>query len=300
MNTNEHTIQQIRESQFRAEQAAHLLKAQLMARIAGNRVCAMSCSCGTIDNGKSEDDNFIEYGESEVVDIVCGRSTDVELIGMWKGWTIALKEIGKNGRNFSVNISRVIPSTELYPMFRNAFEPLGMPVNHPFVNTYAVGPLPPFSDDFEEESKKGSEFSPSGRLVVVKEGIPIYVQPSSDLTKSVWLNAELRVDSQVKVFPNQGPLMVCNIDPFCIRYAQKPFDTFESSQRNGAGAEGVQKKLTYFVRIPRVLGHNSKIPGNAQESYCPIARLVAYDAASGAHIFELDQSVEVFSTSRPA
>lgn len=261
------------ETLLKAREAAEELKQQLLERFGGQHCRGWSCSCGGVG-----------MNASTVVDIdypgSAGLEDYPEMVGLWSHWTVDGKETGSGQTGSVGNVSGFVPIAELYALFRNIFEPIGVPVEHPLAGAYFDRPDPRYGD---LAAKAGRRFTPSGRTVVVRPGSPQYVQPIGDRSQSTWLNAELRVEEAVEDRVDQGFLMACNVDPFGVHYSTWAGGRAGSSYVLGRD-EGVQDMVTFYVDISAV-----------RDIYAPMARLVAYDATTGAHTFELDAAVEHFA-----
>lgn len=246
----------------RALKAAESLKHQLEKRLIGETAHAWSCGCGACSAGPSK---VVE------VDI----PTYQDQIAMWYFWNFNMKD--DKGKGWGLGIDAYIPWTELYPMFRNHFAGIDVEVNHPLAQLYH-DKVDSFRGD--QAAQEGRKFTGSGRTVVVSDQSAAYVRPIGDLTNSVWLNAELRIDTNLEGYATTEPLLTCNVDPF------------EFGQPHGRGAGRYydlpepSEVPTFCVRIPGA-GHGKNV-------YCPIARLVAVNKTTGEATLELDQSVESF------
>lgn len=236
----------------RALEAAESLKRQLEERLIAKTTLPGSCNCCA--SGR----------ESRVVGINI-PTTYQDQIAMWMYWNCRMQN--DKGEGWQLGISTFIPWTELYPMFRNHFAGIDVRVNHPraYLCYDMVG-------NFKEGERR---FIGSGRTVIVSNESAAYVRPNIDPANSVWLNAELRIDSSLEQYDTNEPLLACNVD------------SLEFGQRHGRGA-GEYYSLPELSCVPtfyvRVLGGNL---------YFPIARVVAVTPAEV--VFELDQSVESFT-----
>ena len=233
----------------RALVAAENLKRQLEARLINKTAHAWSCSCGKCG-----------AGPSRVVAI--SMPTDYpKQIARWLSWSCEMED--NTGKRWSQGISTYIRFSELYPMFRNAFAGIDVRVEHAFAQSYHGQPAP---------------FVHSGRTVEISRTNPVFVRPSGDLSQSVWVNAELRIDSGLKQYAVGETLIACNVD------------ALEFGQPRGRGdgnyySLGAQSGGQAFYIL--ILG-----AGHGQDIYLPIARVVTADKKSGTATIELDQSVE--------
>lgn len=247
----------------RALNAAESLKRQLEERLIGKSAHAWSCSCGACG-----------AGPSKVVGIDMPTTYQYQ-IAMWQLWTCDMKD--DKGKGWGQGISTYIPRTELYPMFRNHFAGNDVRVDHPYARLYHDKVNGFWGDQAAEEGRK---FTASGRTVVISDQSAAYVRPVGDLTNSVWLNAEIRIDSNLEQYATREPRLACNVDPF------------EFGQRHGRGAGQYYnladpcEMATFYIRIPD--------DGHGKDVYFPIARLVSVNKSTGEATFELDQSVESF------
>lgn len=230
---------------------AENLKRQLEARLINKTAHAWSCSCGKCG-----------AGPSRVVAIRIPTTYQYQ-IAMWLLWSCEMED--NTGKRWSQSIASYIPWTELYPMFRNAFAGIDVRVEHPFAQSYSNRPAP---------------FTPSGRTIELSSKSPVFVRPRGDLSQSVWINAELRIDKRLPNYPTDDGLIACNID------------ALEFGQSNGRGQgeycylAGPSGGPAFYIRIPG--------DGHGQDLYLPIAQQVTANKTAGTATLELDQSVEVF------
>ena len=260
-----------RETLNRADEAAAALKAQLLERVIGQTREGWKCGCGQCGCGRAEAVG-IRYNGPD--------SQYSDMIGLFHHWSVLMREIGSNpsnGYSYSCCITDFIPASELYPLFRSVFGPIGVPVDHPHAQAQSDN-----SSIFGNSHNR--VFTPSGRTVVVIEGEPVFVRPTGDLSKAVFEAAEIRVDSDLPGYTEKGPLSACNVDPFGVHYGRCPTHGLDCGQRYFAGARGVLDQSTFYLNVDR--GH------------VPVARLVAFNATTGAHTYELDESAEVFEPER--
>jgi hypothetical protein len=245
----------------RARLAAENLKKQLEARLIGQPAHAWGCACGGC-----------RVGPSRIVGVEIPR-TYADQIAEWLMWSCSMKD--DHGKSWSGSISSYIPWRELYPLFRNSFAGIDVKVNHPRarIERDCDGKRDPASRDVRV-------FNASDRFVTVRNNAPVFVRPIGDPTNSVWLNAELRCDSNLENFVIKEPLISCNVDPF------------EFGQRRGRGVgpcyelTAPSEQSTFYIWITGA--------GQEPDSYFPIARLIAASKATGEATFVLDQSVESF------
>lgn len=264
------------ETKRQAEAAASELKERLLPRVLGHLESAWSCGCGAVhaDQAEAVDISYPSaYGEHG------------DMIGLFMHWTVKMKEVGKNpthGYSYSIGLTTLIPWIELYPIFRDVFGPIAVPLEHPHADGFHDRP-----DEFwgDRAAKDGRNFAGSGRTVIVREGSPVYIQPTGDLTNSTWLNVELRVDTRLEQYATDGPLLACNVDP-CAAHLGGFRGGREGGHRYGGGAEAVEQMLTFYIRL------NAE---GSKDVFLPIARMTGYDERTGAHTFELDSSVQVLA-----
>ena len=235
----------------RASLVAETLKQQLEARLVNKTAHAWSCSCGACG-----------AGPSRVVAVNVPRQFQYQ-IAMWLMWTCEMED--DKGKRWSQGLSSYITFAELYPLFRQAFAGIEVRVEHPYAQSYHSQPAP---------------FAQSGRMVEVSTKEAVYVRPSGDLSQSVWVNAELRIDSRLPQYASSEAFIACNVD------------ALEFGQQRGRG-QGHYYTLdeqsggqAFYIRLPG--------PGN-KETFLPIARVVRANKAAGTATLELDQSVEVFT-----
>lgn len=190
-----------RETLVKARDAAEQLKGELLKRLAGKRRGAMSCGCGAIHNG-----------EAEVVDITFTNIDGpyADQIGLYEHFSCHMREIcnrHKSDYDYSMSVSSFLPWAELHIMFRNVFGPIGVPTDHLFAEAFT----------------RGTGFQASGQEAEVRVGQPLHVRPIGDLSKSLWLNAQVRIDRDVPRF-QKGSLVACVIDPFEKHYGGNPIE----------------------------------------------------------------------------
>jgi hypothetical protein len=251
----------------RALIAAESLKQQLEMRLIGKFMHdGWRCACAACS-----------FGPSKVVGIHM-PTTYKEQIAMWLHWGCDMED--KSGKRWSTGLSDYISWAELYPMFRNHFAGIEVPVEHPHAESYYDRST---VDEFfgDQAAKEGRIFTPSGRTVVVGDDACVYVRPIGDPTNSVWVNAEIRVDANMERFTIKDALFACNVNPFAL------------GQDHGRGhgcyyaPGGLSRLPTYYVRIPD--------EGQVKNLFFPIARLVAFNKTTSEATFELDQKVESFT-----
>jgi len=237
---------------------AKVLQQDLLDRVRGCRVPAWRCSCGACSGGPSA---------------VTGLRIPTEYpyqIAMWSLWSC--DKTGDDGAPEGLeSLSRFISWAELFPLFRNRFAGIPVRVDHPYAQLL-----------YDGGGTGGAEhtFVQSGRYVTVHSGNGVQVRPTGELGSAVWVNAELRLDTNMVKYANEQPLVACNLDAWSF------------GQPSGAGAGSyynvgdVGMLPTFYTRIPRFR--------EEKERLLPVARIVALDTVAQAVTFELDQSVEVF------
>lgn len=230
----------------RAMVVAENLKQQLEARLINKTSHGWSCSCGACG-----------AGPSRVVAIRFPTTYQYQ-IALWMLWSCSMED--NTGKRWSQNIGSFIPWTELYPMFRQAFAGIDVRVEHPYALSYSCDPAP---------------FVSSGRTVEISSKNSIFVRPIGDLSQSVWVNAELRVDSGLK--EHSGELVIaCNIDAL----------EFDQRRGSGNGDYSCLYGQTFYIYIAG--------SGHGPDIHLPIARVLSANREAGSATIELDQSVEVF------
>lgn len=252
----------------RALKVAQSLKAQLEERLIGQGSAGISCGCGACS-----------YGTSKVRGIDIPMSYQYQ-IAMWSMWTCDMQD--HRGKRWGVGITKYVSWAELYPMFRNAFAGIDVRVEHPFAQVYDDLPHPFFGD---LAAKNGRIFTASGRRLNASDAAPAYVRPIGDVTQSAWVNAELRVDSNMPDYAAKT-LIACNVDPmhfgsFCGRGNGRYYNAINPADLP-----------TFYIRVPG--------SGCTKERFLPVARLVDFDETTSSGTFELDQSVEAFEAAGPA
>lgn len=258
------TREVVPEASSLALNAAKSLKQLLEQRLIGNTVPGWSCNCGACNTGPSK------------ITHIRMPTTHQHHIGDWFYWSC--RTVDDSGKSLGRGLSEYIHPRELFVMFRNHFAGLNIETAHPHARLCYDK-----VDDLlgDEAAKQGRKFTPSGQTVVVSEQSAAYVRPKGDLTNSVWVNAEIRIDSNLENYALRGALLACNIDPF------------EFGQRQGRGASQYYNRAQP-CQLPTLYVH---ISADAHEGdvYFAIARLVATNEATGEVTFELDQSVELFN-----
>lgn len=227
---------------------AENLKQQLEARLVHKTSQGWRCNCGSCS-----------VGPSRVVGINIPTQYQYQ-VAMWLMWTCAMED--NTGKHWRQSISRYIPWTELYPMFRQAFAGIDVRVEHPFAQSYTGQPW---------------GFTPSGRTIKLSVNSAVFVRPVGDLSRSTWVNAELRIDKSLPQYANNEALIACNIDAL----------EFDQWLGHGQGQYFLlAKRSAFYIRIPG--------DGHGEDIYLPIARQVTVNKEAGTATLELDQSVEVF------
>jgi hypothetical protein len=262
------TRQILPEVYARALESAEDLKRRLEAQLIGRTARASSCSCGGCSNGPSE--------------VVAINIPGDDGIAMWPDWDCKMKD--DKGKLWSQALSAYIPSTVLYPMFRNQFAGIDVEVDHPKARLYHY-----YTDGLEwdcESAKGQPKFTAAYRTMTVSKANAAFVRPIGDLSHAVWLNAEIRIDHSPWPYVNSGPMLACNVNPFEFgqsrgREAGQYYDLSASCERPA-----------FFIRIPG--------DGHGPDQYFPIARQVSITESTGEATFELDQSVESFQPVAPS
>jgi hypothetical protein len=236
----------------RALIVAETLKQQLEMRLVNKTFHGFSSGCGVCVTGPSR-----------VVAIEMPTSYRHN-IAMWRLWSCDMED--STGKGWDQCIAAYIPRTELYLMFRQAFAGIDVPFDHPYAQWYRSQPAP---------------FVPSGRTVEMSDNKPVFVRPVGDLNQSVWVNAELRIDSCLPQYASNEALIACNVD------------ALELGQRRGRGAGN------YYYVDHQSVGRAFYVcilgASRGQDIYLPIARVVAVNKEAGTATIELDQSVEFFT-----
>ncbi len=214
--------------------------------------------------------SLISSGMVEPVDVT--YSHERHFIGKSYMWFISMKDGA--GEQYSVSINSMFTAGELLLIFRNAFGRFGVPLDHAQAQAFYDKPN-------AGVGVKVHDFTP-GKTVVVTEGLPVFVRPKGDLTASVWVNAELRIES-LGSGDDRNLGIRCNVDTLSPQTGYRIRLPDAWGNRSLGGDASVEKKLTFFVSVLS--------PGNY--TYLPIARLVAHDPVTRAHTFVLDDSVKV-------
>lgn len=234
-----------------ARVVAESLKQQLEARLVHKTSPGWRCNCGSCS-----------AGPSRVMGINIPTSYQ-DQIAQWLMWTCEMED--DKGKRWSQGISSYIPWTELYPMFRRAFAGIDVRVEHPYAQCYNGQPW---------------GFAPSGRTIKLSLDSPVFVRPVGDLSQSVWVNAELRIDKGLPQYATDDALIACNVD--ALEFGQVRGSGYGQYCFLAAPSGG----STFYIRIPG--------DGLGQDTYLPIARQVAANKDVGTATLELDQSVEAF------
>ncbi len=239
------------EAHARALVVADILKNLLEARLVNKTSHGFSCSCGSC-----------KVGPSRVVAINVPKSYPYQ-IAMWLMWTCEMED--NTGKRWSQSISTYIPWTELYPMFRKAFAGIEVRVEHPYAQSYHGSPGP---------------FQASGRMVEISTKQHAFVRPIGNLSESIWVNAELRIDSNLKQYASNEAFIACNVD--ALEFGQD-----RGRRGNYYSLDGQSGQQAFFIYLPGA--------GHGKDKYLPIARVVTANKAAGTATIELDDSVEAFT-----
>jgi len=242
----------------RALEVAESLQALLEERLLGRTVDRRKCGC-------------CEY--AKVTGIYKPNLHEYQIASSLL-WRCSMQD--QCGKLWFQGIDALIPLTEIFPMFRNAFAGIDVRVHHPSAFVYEDQPHAVFGDSARKE---GRRFTGSGRIVDVDGETQAYVRPIGDLTQSVWVNAELRIDSNMPQYGSQL-LFACNVNflEFGVSYNRGQCRYYDATEP--------ARMRTAYILIPDGVGPRNR--------YLPIARLVDIDEATGKGKFELDQSVEAF------
>lgn len=207
---------------LKARDAANLLRAKLLERLASITVRTVRCGCGAIHRPDRRLSirkigdvvkcgcGAIHHGEAEVVDIVFSEIDGecADRIGMFLSCTYNMREIGNphnTDYDFGMGFTNFIPHSELYVIFRQVFEPIGVPTDHLFAEPYISGP----------------KFVGSGQKATVQVDQPVYIRPIGDTDQMPWRNAQVRIDCNIE--PTRyapGKYIACKIDPFAPHYGE--------------------------------------------------------------------------------
>jgi len=221
----------------RALSAADSLKARLEARLVGCATSGWRCNCGACGAGDS---------------VVVGVSVpSLARIARFIFWSCQLED--DNGKTWRHGLDQYIPWSELYVLFREAFEGIEVRTDHPTARFFLAEPV----------RARSRPFTGSGTFVLVQENRPVVLQPRRDAS-SPWLTAELRVDSGIARYVEKGPMHTLTVDPFSV--GQDPGEYYDLTDTDG----------TYYV--------------DSADRLIPIARLVG-QSRPGLSIFELDRDV---------
>ncbi|CAN5559167.1 hypothetical protein BH11CYA1_BH11CYA1_08940 [soil metagenome] len=237
------------EAHARALVVAENLKNLLEARLIGKTSHGFSCSCGACS-----------AGPSRVVAINIPMQFPYQ-IAMCLLWTCEMKD--DTGKRWTQGISTYIPWSELFPLFRQAFAGIDVRVEHAYAQSYHGSPGP---------------FQASGRTVEISTKQQVFVRPAGDLSQTVWVNAELRIDSHLKQYASDEAFIACNID--ALEFGQE-------HGRHGRHYSLTGGQQAFFIYISGA--------GHGKDIYLPIARVVTANKRAGKATLELDQSVEVFT-----
>ncbi len=218
--------------------------------------------------------SILSSGMAEVVSLNY-HDNNMMLIGRTFMWLVTMRD-KINQHRYSVELSQFVPLQAMYATFRNAFEPLGVPVDHPYAQAINGDPKANRQDRMAELFR----FVPGRSIIVTKEH-PVLVGPVDGPVNSAWAAAELRVDAN-DACDAAKTVIGCNIDPLCIPIGNQPRHGRNRGSRWVGRETGVASALTFYIRIK----------SDGDYIHIPIARLIGYDPTTGAHTFRLDCCVE--------
>jgi len=195
-------------------------------------------------------------GDERAQSLIICYPHDHDKIGKWGNWVVL--NTGTRPRF----LGSLVPWGELYALFRDTFQPLGITVNSPRADIY--------HDRVWEHDHK-QPFTPSGRTIEVRTGEVAYLRAVCQFPylSLGWALAALHVDSNVPDADSAGPRVACVIDRSEAR--RDYWDIFEI----------VDQMPTIYVRFLDC------------DYSSPVARLVGADTVTGVAVFELDASVEL-------
>lgn len=224
------------ETTSRALAAAHSLKARLETRLVGRKTSGWRCNCGTCGAGDS---------------VVVGVSVpSLARIARFIFWSCQLED--DTGKTWSHGLDQYIPMSELFVLFREAFQGIEVRTDHPAARFLRSEPA----------RTQSRPFIRSGLYVRVEEGRPVGLKPRRD-ENSPWLTAELRIDRGIARYVEKGPMHALVVDPSSV--GQGPGEYYDLADAGG----------TYYL--------------DTADSLIPIARL--NQSREGPVFFELDQDV---------
>jgi hypothetical protein len=252
MSTSTHVDESTR---FRAAQAAANLKERLLPMVLGQQRPAFSCPC---------DANHTGYAEA--FDVV---HPDVDVdgkVGLWRQWSVVMRERAHAMPSHCLSISDFVSKTELFAMFRQAFAGIDVPLELPVVQILSGQQLPSVFS-----RKRG--FTGAELVVVVRSGQACSLRPADE--GALWSDATIRVEQAAD---DDEPVLSVTIDS---TFKHVDASLSEGSRRYLGGQSGADNLLTFVVAE----GVQEK------DVRVPLARLIEFDPATGEHTFELAEGV---------
>lgn len=246
-------------SRLRAEEIAQALKQDLSLHIFGRETAVFGCACGGTHNGRAE-----------VIDIefpsLLGEAA--HNIAMWSRWAVRVKEKCSAVSPYTLSLSDFIEKSRLYAIFRKAFQGIDVTVEMPTI-LFRSG-----QRELTGESSHRHGFTAGDEVLVIHPGESKYVQPFSAVSESCWESAKLSI---IVSEPESLPQITFDIDP-----SRRHKPVVSDNREYFGGDIGVSNLLTVFVAEGTT----------RRDRLFPVARLIAYDASTHAHTFELARDVE--------
>jgi len=246
-------------TRFRAADAAEHLKQRILPLVMGQQRPAFGCS---------RDANHTGYAEAEDVVYPDVDADGSPKIGLWRQWSVVMRERGQAAPSHSLSVADFLPKTQLFAMFREAFAGIDVPVELPVVQILSGKNA--LTTEFSH--KRG--FTGARRVVVVRTGETCLLRPEST-DASLWADATINVSTSGN---DDEPLVSVTIDREFIHVTTS---AASNSRRYLGGKSGADNLLTFVAAE----GANEK------DARVPLARLIAFDHATGEHSFELAEGV---------
>lgn len=246
--------------QARISAAVDALKAKLLPLVLGQERAAFECRCEKFHNGHADAVDIVFPSLGGVLD---------EHIGAWRNWTVALQEIGHVEPSVHMPLAEFVPLSTLYPLFREAFENIGIPVLKPFVDIRSGRQA--LSSTFSR--RRG--FTPGVDVITVSANSSTLLRSTDEPDATIWVNGLLNVKAKGH---DAEPTITFEVDPF-----GRHFESHLDDKRYSGGEIGAESRLTVYVSEGE----------EAQSARVPVVRLIGYDSLTGAHTFELAEGVAV-------
>ena len=245
-------------TRFRAAHAAANLKQRLLPLVLGQQRPAFSCPC---------DANHTGYAEAADVIHPDVEAVDGHTIGLWRQWSVVMRERAHSASSHSLSIGEFVSKTELFAMFRAAFAGINLPVELPVVQILSG------QHDLPSVFSRKRGFTGGDLLVTVRPGDACFFRSADE--GALWSDATIFVNAAAN---DDEPTISITIDG-ALKHVEA--DTAKSSRRYLGGRSGADNLLTFVVAE------------GAQEKdvRVPLARLIDFDPRTGEHTFQLAEGI---------